>query len=245
MADGICESVLCYRRTIRLLQRVNETPLAAVIARRSLLGGIYAWGRMWGNSMKEKPIGGLIISLLFLVFFVMPSSAVTLPSLLYTWSWTDTYDSLTGGGTLTTDGGIPGCGAGCETITNVTGNIFGEQITQFPGHYPYDNKLFPSSDPLLDGTGFSFDTPTYYYEVYWYSPLNTYVLWQGLESTYYYGAFTVSVAQTPLPATLPLFATGLGALGLVGWHRKRKKAALADCLLRYVPLVMLTNRREL
>ena len=32
---------------------------------------------------------------------------------------------------------------------------------------------------------------------------------------------------TPLPATLPLFATGLGALGLLGWRRKRKAAALA------------------
>lgn len=27
---------------------------------------------------------------------------------------------------------------------------------------------------------------------------------------------------TPLPAALPLFATGLGMLGLLGWHRKRK-----------------------
>jgi hypothetical protein len=33
------------------------------------------------------------------------------------------------------------------------------------------------------------------------------------------------VAETPLPATLPLFATGLGALGLLGWRRKRKQAA--------------------
>jgi hypothetical protein len=30
---------------------------------------------------------------------------------------------------------------------------------------------------------------------------------------------------TPLPATLPLFASGLGALGLIGWWRKRKAAA--------------------
>jgi hypothetical protein len=29
---------------------------------------------------------------------------------------------------------------------------------------------------------------------------------------------------TPLPATLPLFAGGLGALGLLGWRRKRKNA---------------------
>jgi hypothetical protein len=36
-------------------------------------------------------------------------------------------------------------------------------------------------------------------------------------------SFTIS--QTPLPAALPLFATGLGALGLLGWRRKRKNAA--------------------
>jgi len=31
--------------------------------------------------------------------------------------------------------------------------------------------------------------------------------------------------QTPLPAALPLFASGLGAIGLFGWRRKRKNAA--------------------
>jgi hypothetical protein len=35
------------------------------------------------------------------------------------------------------------------------------------------------------------------------------------------------LAQTPLPATLPLFATGLGALGLLGWRRKKKAQAAA------------------
>jgi len=38
------------------------------------------------------------------------------------------------------------------------------------------------------------------------------------------GDFTsasVSLLATPLPGTLPLFATGLGALGLLGWRRKR------------------------
>ena len=30
---------------------------------------------------------------------------------------------------------------------------------------------------------------------------------------------------TPIPAALPLFATGLGGLGLLGWRRKRKNAA--------------------
>jgi hypothetical protein len=39
--------------------------------------------------------------------------------------------------------------------------------------------------------------------------------------------FTPETAATPLPAALPLFATGLGALGLLGWRRKRKNVALA------------------
>jgi hypothetical protein len=34
------------------------------------------------------------------------------------------------------------------------------------------------------------------------------------------------VIATPLPGALPLFATGLGTLGLLGWRRKRKQLAL-------------------
>ena len=36
------------------------------------------------------------------------------------------------------------------------------------------------------------------------------------------GSASASTAATPLPAALPLFVTGLGALGLLGWRRKRK-----------------------
>ena len=43
-----------------------------------------------------------------------------------------------------------------------------------------------------------------------------------------YDALTFQLAQTPLPAALPLFAAGLGALGLLGWRRKRKAQAVAD-----------------
>jgi hypothetical protein len=34
-----------------------------------------------------------------------------------------------------------------------------------------------------------------------------------------------TIVATPIPAALPLFATGLGALGLLGWRRKRKAPA--------------------
>jgi hypothetical protein len=37
----------------------------------------------------------------------------------------------------------------------------------------------------------------------------------------------IQSGTTPLPAALPLFATGLGSIGLLGWRRNRKSAALA------------------
>jgi len=39
--------------------------------------------------------------------------------------------------------------------------------------------------------------------------------------------FTISVNAVPAPPALTLFATGLGALGLLGWCRKRKAQAVA------------------
>ncbi len=39
--------------------------------------------------------------------------------------------------------------------------------------------------------------------------------------------FTPVGAATPIPAAAPLFATGLGAMGLLGWRRKRKAADVA------------------
>lgn len=43
----------------------------------------------------------------------------------------------------------------------------------------------------------------------------------GVNTTYNFEA----ASTTPLPATLPLFVTGLGALGLFGWGRRRKNPA--------------------
>ena len=37
----------------------------------------------------------------------------------------------------------------------------------------------------------------------------------------------VVTSETPLPAALPLFVSGLGTLGVLGWRRKRKAAAVA------------------
>jgi hypothetical protein len=38
---------------------------------------------------------------------------------------------------------------------------------------------------------------------------------------------TLAVSEVPLPGALPLFASGLGVIGLLAWRRKRKKSLLA------------------
>jgi hypothetical protein len=47
----------------------------------------------------------------------------------------------------------------------------------------------------------------------------------GIDLLVYAGNSTPVPATVPLPTALPLFASGLGALGLLGWRRKRKVAA--------------------
>jgi len=44
---------------------------------------------------------------------------------------------------------------------------------------------------------------------------------------YMNGNFATAAAAAPLPAVLPLVATGLGALALFGWRRKRNAQAVA------------------
>jgi hypothetical protein len=39
-------------------------------------------------------------------------------------------------------------------------------------------------------------------------------------------SLTADLVATPIPAALPLFASALGAMGLLGWRRKRKGAAV-------------------
>jgi hypothetical protein len=61
-------------------------------------------------------------------------------------------------------------------------------------------------------------------------------IWQGGDADFDDMVVQISASQspgadigrpTPLPAAFPLFATGLGAMGLLGWRRKRKRPAVA------------------
>ncbi len=64
---------------------------------------------------------------------------------------------------------------------------------------------------------------------YFCSPFSACVSFSNVDPNangYFFGV-ELTPSATPLPAALPLFATGLGAMGLLGWRRKRKAAALA------------------
>jgi hypothetical protein len=61
------------------------------------------------------------------------------------------------------------------------------------------------------------------------APVGAILISEGTPFTFNNTNITASAVSdlevVPLPAALPLFATGLGVLGLLGWSRKRKNAA--------------------
>lgn len=101
-----------------------------------------------------------------------------------------------------------GLGPGTLTVFGIGGSVIG--LLDFPstGDDPATGLAdrgylgFTSTAPI---TGFQWDTTD-----------------GGILNT---GFSNLSVGEaTPLPAAFPLFATGLGAMGLFGWRRKRKNA---------------------
>lgn len=94
-----------------------------------------------------------------------------------------------------------------ESMSVETGTIYNIHMEVFAGSDPSSGLLSASAsidpyfflDPSLVADGYSLA----------FSP----------------GVGNGPVTATPVPAALPLFATGLSALGLFGWRRKRKKAA--------------------
>jgi hypothetical protein len=93
---------------------------------------------------------------------------------------------------------------GFENITGLGSNFSLTGLTTTGYYYDYGGKTFLNP----------------------YGPGNNPYTFPGLGVvSEFFG--TADTTVTPLPAALPLFATGLGALGLLGWRRKRKAAAQA------------------
>ena len=137
----------------------------------------------------------------------------------------------------------PGC---VPLYRNIIGLLTPNQPYASFDHIGGDNLIFPAPAPtFLDGQGLVFSVagtngtdcpfPSGCYMRISYSPnpyggfpyftpqYALYVSNAGSNPVDF--VLTAEVATTPLPAALPLFASGLGALGLLGWRRKRKALA--------------------
>ena len=103
-----------------------------------------------------------------------------------------------------------------------------------------DNLLFPSGQPFdAVGLGFQTTTPNVMWSVY-YDLTYISLVWcnnsvsgdnPGCDTAkgdpMNYVTFSSVQVATPLPAALPLFAGGLGVIGLLARRRKRKTTTLA------------------
>jgi hypothetical protein len=90
--------------------------------------------------------------------------------------------------------------------TNAGGDIVLPNIVLRTSDNALQMVLQGASDNAIDTSGGSFTSATSF----------TPGTWQRTD-----------VSVVPVPAALPLMASGLGALGLIGWRRKRKAAAAA------------------
>ena len=88
------------------------------------------------------------------------------------------------------------------------------------------NNLFQTSGNFIISAAFSATSPQYNLNVF--NGANLGLLQNpGPPILNTRGTVSFTLDTTPLPAALPLFASGLGAIGLLGWRRKRKAQAVA------------------
>ena len=139
----------------------------------------------------------------------------------YDWSFVCALGGCAGNGTLDTNVTI-----GPAQVTNIQGTWDGTAITGLTSFEGIDNTILALSPGIaLDDEGLSFVTA---------DDLDVNLYYNTSQGEYYYVAIdnttssgTFSISPTPIPAALPVFASGLGAFGLLSLRRKRKAAALA------------------
>lgn len=159
---------------------------------------------------------------------LIPGSSITSGNYNFTFAITGSHtpsDNIIG----------PGASASLNyTVTDATTNSglgFGNWASTdaAPSTTIIRNISVPTGDSILLRVLFEADaysSGTYFFSDYSHT-LNVYIdpTTPGADVVGLSGHDYATPAATPLPAALPLFATGLGGLGLLGWRRKRKNAA--------------------
>jgi hypothetical protein len=190
------------------------------------------WTKADHRTLKAHSFAAAIVAAVALVSFAPAANASTysitgnLGGVLIDANMTtaDTLDAVGGYDVLSIDGTVSGWGnilslannPNQPNISPITSVGFGGTNMQF------DNVFFPT-DPHFDTLGLIFSLSSgVSANLYGDSPGN-YTLWVGNWQSITSG--DLAIAQTPLPAALPLFATGLGVMGWLGRRRKRKARA--------------------
>jgi hypothetical protein len=231
---------------------VNRNGSGSVLAVfAALLGGwgVFGWRRKKKGQMNSKirrAISAAIMTIAFL--FAQPVSTARSAALLqFEEVGGDVVGSLSGSLNVT---GLPQASCICTFTAFVRpalGFVITSPFSDLERQYPVTgpSSVGPGTIPEvassttaslvdLDGSDHFLGLPATYFG----GPLTGAVTFAGQtfdtlglqRGDYVYAlsngdTYTVSVGGTPLPAALPLFATGLGGLGLLGWRRKRKHVA--------------------
>ena len=173
----------------------------------------------------------------FLGVIAFMAGLSTLPAAATTYNISESAFSLSVLGTITTDGDTGVLSAADITSWSLTVSGDGTPITLNNADFTLTllgNDLSATATTL----SFNFGGPG---TLSFYSP----ACYPCANVTYITGFFELGASQsqdnvsfwpvpesgnlvigtTPLPAALPLFASGLGAMGLLGWRRRRKNTA--------------------
>ena len=163
----------------------------------------------------------------FVVLVSAPACAFT-----YNWTWTcaPTQCDIEGNGTLETDTDLTLGPANVVAFNGIfqTFPIFGLSPVGTEGSDNVILALSPAQE-LTSYAGITFSTPLSVYNIYFEDFLSS-----GKDNLTNrgFGEFTVSAipinpSEVPLPSTFMLFASGIGAFGLLARQRTRKKQVAA------------------
>jgi len=164
----------------------------------------------------------------FVVVFGL-SMAVSARAAVYNFFYIDNV--LSASGTLTTGSATTGLNGPGFAIVGIDGTVTDSSgtssITSLLGfavccRSPANNNVFYGSEPHLDKAGLGFaDSNGEQINLFFEDQYFALVSLDNNITSNVSGPGTFTIV-TPLPTALPLFVTGLGALGLLGWCRKRK-----------------------